>query len=181
MKRPTTTSQSLTMKELAGRLSKKFVADQAHVARVLQTWVTAQIIVPEGEIHQGPGNYRTFREEELFKAALIYELYSYALTIRHLHVARFLIDQQLENKRDILERAAGGEEWYFHFSLPIVSGKDPYVIKNAKESCAYFIQKRYNTKPWGHYATMKDKNGAVTALCFRSMLILRVDYILKGL
>ncbi|MEE8125321.1 MAG: hypothetical protein V3T42_05865, partial [Nitrospirales bacterium] len=145
MGRTSTSNQGLTLKDLSGRISKNFFVSQAKVARVLQTWITAGVVVPEGDVHQGVGIYRTFKDSELYKAALIFDLTRYSFPIHRLCKIRFMIDRELKKNPGILAEAAQGKEWYLWFSfLPGklyvkgILGEDPMVGE--------FIQKPYNEK-----------------------------------
>jgi len=181
MGRSSKLDQGLTLKDLSGRISKNFSVSQAKVARVLQTWITAGIVVPEGDVHQGAGIYRNFQESELYKAALIFDLTRYSFPIHRLQKIRCMIDKETKENTGILAEAARGKELYLWLSfLPGelyvkgILGKDPMVGE--------FIQKPYREKPWGIFGYREVvKSRGKGPVYFWDMLIIRVDYVLKDL
>jgi len=181
MGRSSTINQGLTLKDLSGRIAKNFSVSQAKVGRVLQTWITAGVVVPEGDVHQGAGIYRTFKESELYKAALIFDLTRYSFPIHRLQKIRYMIDKETKENPGILAEAARGKEWYLWLSfLPGelyvkgIPGKDPMVGE--------FIQKPYNEKPWGNFAYREVVKGRKKGpINLWDMLTIRVDYVLKDL
>jgi hypothetical protein len=157
------------MKAISERLATKFDEEPVRVARVLQTWINANIVKPEGPVHSGPGRYRTFTNEELDKAALIFELHRYHFPLHQLHTIR----QELDNA---------------------LVGEHEDALNKAREGTAYKIRVGLNKdkKPWLGFFTGKDSEfymsdskkvrdymGPVAER--RSRLILEVDTILQDL
>ena len=58
-----------------------------------------------------------FSEEELYKAAIICELWRYSLPIRELSLARKRIDLRLKKTPTVFKEARKGKTWFFVVSL----------------------------------------------------------------
>lgn len=178
MGRKSKMAEGLTMQDLAGRISKKFGLEPAKVARILQTWISAGVVLPDGDIHQGPGIYRTFQKAELYRAALIFPLARHSLPIHQLQCVRRLMDQGLKKAPNVFEHALRGQAWYFHYAiLPVVlvNTTDPKATANWGK----FLRKPYDDKPWGKWFDFGPPGEGPP--CFDSHFTIRVDYVLKGL
>jgi len=136
------------------------------------------VVVPDGDIHQGPGIYRKFQEAELYKAALLFPLLRYSVPIHQLQAVRRLIDTSLKKRPNIFREALGGEEWYFHFTIfPMggVDSEDPKAAANWGE----FYRKPYGDKSWGKW--FEFTGSFKSEMLFDIYFTVRVDYVLGGL
>ena len=159
----------LTMKAISERLATKFDEELAKVSRLLQTWINAKIVKPEGPIHSGPGHYRTFTNEELYKAALIFELYRYHFPLHQLQTIRQELDNALVGEhKNVLNEARKGKAWKIRVGLN----------KNKKPWLGCFTGKDYEYY-MSDIKKVKDYVGPVAER--RSRLILEVDTILQDL
>ena len=80
--------EGITMATMAERIGSDFGVDSSKIPPVLAAWSRAQILIPDGGDSKGRGNFRTFSEEELRKARILYELYWEGFPVRYLRAAR---------------------------------------------------------------------------------------------
>jgi len=161
----------LTLKALAVRVAAKFDEESVKVSRLLQTWINANIVKPEGPVHSGPGRYRTFTNEELDKAALIFELHRHGYPLNRLHTIRQLIDYSLEKAsyKGILDEARQGKPWEMQIGLRVNGDPEVRWILGEAHDVYLWNQKKFMAE-WQRRAEK-----------WRSRLFLRVDTILQDL
>jgi hypothetical protein len=159
----------LTMKALSERLATKFNEEPFKVSRLLQTWINTNIVKPEGPVHSGPGRYRTFTNEELDKAALIFELHRYHFPLHQLQTIRQELDDALVGEhKDVLNEARQGKAWKIRVGLKV--NKAPWLGCFTGKDYEYYMS---------DIKKVKDYMGPVAER--RSRLILEVDTILQDL
>jgi len=198
--------ESISMKEFTERLARKNDEDPKRVGRLLQNWVIAGLVRPDGLIYGGTGNYRAYAHEELDKAAILFEAYRYGLPMHRLQNIRFLLDESLEAilsempaERRFLEatepgaykgrllEARAGYPWILRLQLP----------RREKGSMLvdWFIDWPEEGPPWDRIINVQylggdtEKpninlqylGGDIEKPNMRSMILLRVDEILQEL
>lgn len=167
----------MTMATMADRFAKRWGMDTAKIPPVFSAWIRAGILKPEGGAFTGKGNFHTFSDAELFKAAILYQLSWQGCPTGLLRSARRRMDYHLKKTPTILTQAASGKEWDFLFTrllhtIPIKGVVDEEDIAVWAE----FKKRPYKGNAWGKI--MIPGSGS---LSFETVTTVRVDHVLRGL
>jgi len=167
----------MTMGTMASRIGKKLEIDSTKVSPVLAAWARTRILFEAGGPDKGKGNFRRFTEEELLKAAVLFEFYWEGFPIGRLRSARRRMDFHLKERPTILRQAAKGEAWDFLLArlphtLPLkgVFDEEDWAI------WAEFKKRPYAESSWGQITI--PGSGTIE---FNHVTKVRVDKVLMNL
>jgi MerR HTH family regulatory protein len=110
--------QICSLSEIAERLRRAFsLPDATGVTQSLRYWVNNGLVRPSGPIHTGRGRDRVFEHQEILRAALVYEMTRWNVTVGTMKTLLQQIDYEVAKdiEGNLIEFLELTEDKYFKF------------------------------------------------------------------
>jgi len=133
--------QTCSLSEIAERLRRAFsLPDATGVTQSLRYWVNYGLVRPSGPIHTGRGRDRVFEHQEMLRAALVFEMVRWNVTVGTMKTLLQQIDYVVAsvgggNLIDLLEFTE-----YDYFKFSIWGHPNKYVLRTPERPIPFLAR-----------------------------------------